>query len=205
MASKGKEEATVRPPMPLSLDDLGLVPTDPNWEHAAACVRMYQAQAVRLTRAEQEEMLDYILQHDYVVRPSAVAVFSHKLYRATMKEVEKEGEDVSNVSWPIFLILSAIYDRLPKKYIKLVRSLHGMTVIIDDTAAYLATVRDPNDASHASATVFNGSTSSSTSSVREYNHAAQIQQEVNNHAVEIQQEVKKQVKKQVKKEVQKIL
>ncbi|KAL6693412.1 hypothetical protein J3F84DRAFT_401296 [Trichoderma pleuroticola] len=164
MASKGKTKATVWPPMPLSLDDLGLAPTDPNCEHAAACVRMYRAQAVRLTRAEQEEMLEYILQHDYVVRPSAVAVFSHKLYRATMKEVEKEGEDVSNVSWPIFLILSAIYGRLPKRYIQLVSSLHGTTEISDNTATYLATVRDPNDTSHASETGFNGSTSSSTSS-----------------------------------------
>lgn len=148
--------------MALSLDDLGLAPNDPNWEHAAACVRMYQGQAVRLTHAQQEEMLEYIMQHDYVKPPSAVKTASaHKLYKATMKQVEKRGEDARNVSWPIFLILSAIYGRLPKGYTRLVRSLHGTTEISDHTTTYFATVRDPNDTSRASATALNGSTSSS--------------------------------------------
>lgn len=126
---------------------------------------MYQAQAVRLSRAQQEEMREYIVQHDYVKSPSAVKRVSvHKLYKATMRKIEERREDASNVSWPISPILSAIYGRLPKVYTRLVGRLYGRTEISDHTTTYLATVRDPNDTSLASAIALNGLTISSISS-----------------------------------------
>ncbi|PNP53909.1 hypothetical protein THARTR1_05726 [Trichoderma harzianum] len=152
MASKSKEkEPMPPPPLALSLEDLNLKPNDVRLQQAISCIHIYQAQATRLTREQQEEMCDIIKNHDYVIVPTAKTASAHKLYKETMRALKNRGKRVENLSWPIYLILSAIYKKLPKKYIKLVRKLYGSNFIGDYTDTYRTLLRGTDSASSVSA------------------------------------------------------
>ncbi|KAL7796443.1 hypothetical protein V8C43DRAFT_321256 [Trichoderma afarasin] len=53
-------------------------------------------------------------------------------------------------AWPIYLILSAVYKKLPKRYIKLVKRFHGTSFIGDYSNTYRTLLRGSDSASSAS-------------------------------------------------------
>ncbi|KAL6909031.1 hypothetical protein GGI43DRAFT_429707 [Trichoderma evansii] len=111
-------------------------PGDPEWDDGIACIKAYQAQATTLTQAQQEEMRDLIKRLDYLMCPTAVGVpQSHKLYRTTIKKFNNERQAPS---WPVFIILTTLYDTLPKRYVEMVRGAYGKTILFDHTKDYLA-------------------------------------------------------------------
>ncbi|KAL6693413.1 hypothetical protein J3F84DRAFT_401298 [Trichoderma pleuroticola] len=111
-------------------------PGDPEWDLGIACIKMFQSQATSLSLGQQEEMRDIIRGLHYVIPRSAIdAPTSHKLYKTTIK---KAASDPESISWPIFLILSTLYQKLPAKYVEEIRRVHGRTSTVDLTSEYLA-------------------------------------------------------------------
>ncbi|PKK46247.1 hypothetical protein CI102_9457 [Trichoderma harzianum] len=151
MPTNAEKEPMPPPPLALSLKDLELKPNDDKLQQAISCIRIYQAQAIRLAREQQEEMCDIIKSHDYVRARTAKIASAHKLYGRTMNALKKKGKRVENLSWPIYLILSAVYKKLPKRYIKLVRRLYGTSFIGDYSNTYRTLLRGSDSASSVSA------------------------------------------------------
>ncbi|KAJ4857883.1 hypothetical protein T069G_08780 [Trichoderma breve] len=58
-------------------------------------------------------------------------------------------------AWPIYLILSAVYKKLPKRYIKLVKRLYGTSFISDYSNTYYTLLRGLDSASSTSANAAN--------------------------------------------------
>lgn len=111
-------------------------PGDPEWDLGIACIQTFQSQATSLSLGQQEEMIEIIRGLHYVIPRSAIgAPTSHKLYKTTIK---KAASDPESISWPIFLILSTLYNKLPAKYINEIRRVHGRTSTDDLTGEYLA-------------------------------------------------------------------
>ncbi|KAL6817562.1 hypothetical protein V8C40DRAFT_269054 [Trichoderma camerunense] len=115
MPTNAEKEPMPPPPLASSLKDLDLKPNDAKLQQAIFRIRIYQAQAIRLTREQQEEMCDIIKSYDYVRVRTAKTASAHKLYKQTMNALKKKGKRVENLSWPIYLILSAVYKKLPKR------------------------------------------------------------------------------------------
>ncbi|KAL7929739.1 hypothetical protein V8C35DRAFT_331071 [Trichoderma chlorosporum] len=137
MASQVKHEASSPNMLKLSSVDLGIEPNHPQWDAGIACIKIYQAQAVVMSTAQQQEMQEYIRTNAYY-KPQFDYATTHRLYKKTMSMLQRNGED--HLSWPIFLILSALYDplALPTKYVQLVEKVFGTSKIEDHTNEYLA-------------------------------------------------------------------
>ncbi|KAM6477314.1 hypothetical protein HDV62DRAFT_401696 [Trichoderma sp. SZMC 28011] len=125
--------------------DLKLEPDDPRYNDGMKCVLMYWAQATKLNTREQEEMVKYMWNRDYVVsRTARMAAVNHKLYRVTMRAFEVSG--LEGLSWPIYLILASIYDKLPKRYALFVMHRFNFRAIEDHTQEYLSAISDEEGA-----------------------------------------------------------
>ncbi|PTB56026.1 hypothetical protein M431DRAFT_83003 [Trichoderma harzianum CBS 226.95] len=117
------------------VEDLNLKSDDPKYSNGINCVLMYWARATTLETHEQEEMIEYLRNHDYYIEPSAkVGVASHKLYRATMQAYDAFG--LEGLSRPVYLILSSLYFDLPEKYLQLIRDRFGSVDIINHSQEY---------------------------------------------------------------------
>ncbi|KAK4059874.1 hypothetical protein Trihar35433_10418 [Trichoderma harzianum] len=147
MASKGKDKSSGPKVLKVTYRDLvrypkhggepeQVEPGDPEWDLGIACIQTFQSQATSLSLGQQEEMIEIIRGLHYVIPPSAIdAPTSHKLYKTTIKKAKSDPE---SISWPIFLILSTVYSKLPAKYITEIRRVHGRTSTEDLTREYLA-------------------------------------------------------------------
>ncbi|PNP53908.1 hypothetical protein THARTR1_05725 [Trichoderma harzianum] len=118
----------------VSCADLGIPSDHPQWFWGIKCIKKYISQAAVMSNAEQQEMYNYIVSHEYDVDRRSVAR-DHKLYKKQMKMVEKYGK--GSISWPIYLILSASYLCLPSGYEYLVRDAFGTSTVEDHTDEYL--------------------------------------------------------------------
>ncbi|KAF3071692.1 hypothetical protein CFAM422_006539 [Trichoderma lentiforme] len=124
----------------LSEKDLDLQPDDPRYEDGIKCVRAYWAQATRLDFEEQDEMVDFILDHHYAVEPSAKKTpTQHYLYLKQMEWLDTFGDRV--LSLPIYLILSTVYDKLPKRYVAMIAQKFLSRVIEDHTQEYFKAIK----------------------------------------------------------------
>ncbi|EHK23817.1 uncharacterized protein TRIVIDRAFT_200150 [Trichoderma virens Gv29-8] len=120
-------------PIKFGEEDLGLEPDDPLYEDGMKCVRTYWAQATRLTARQQEQMIGYMQRREYAIIPSAKNDATlHKIYI----------ENTEWLSWPAYLILASIYDKLPEKYNSLILQLYGTLTIKDYTKEYLEAIDD---------------------------------------------------------------
>lgn len=131
------------------VEDLNLELLDPRYKYGKSCVLMYWAQATTLETREQEEMIQYLQNHDYY---DAVSIqkdnaTSHKLYRATMEAFDAFG--LEGLSRPIYLILSAVYNVLPRFYLQMIRDRFGYTDAINHSKEYRRAIRKSAVATNA--------------------------------------------------------
>ncbi|KAL6824675.1 hypothetical protein J3E69DRAFT_337248 [Trichoderma sp. SZMC 28015] len=96
-------------------------------------------------------MCDITKSYDYVRARTAKTASAHKLYKQTMNALKNQGRRVENLSWPIYLILSAVYKKLSKRYIKLVRRLYGSSTIGDYSNTYRTLLRGSDSSPSANA------------------------------------------------------
>lgn len=120
------------PPLRLDISRLNITPEDPGYEDAIACVSMYWKQAVLLSLADQEEMIQNIIKKRYMMNKSSRAgIAAHRIYRAAT------AQDRSN-TWGAYLILSAIYRQLPWQYEYIVQQKFGSSTIENHINSYFA-------------------------------------------------------------------
>lgn len=120
------------PPLRLDISRLNLPPEDPGYEDAIACVLMYWKQAVLLSPADQQEIIQDIIKRRYMMNKSSRAgITAHPIYRAAT------GQDRSN-TWSAYLILNAIYRQVPWQYEYIVQQKFGSSAIENHLDSYLA-------------------------------------------------------------------
>lgn len=122
---------------------MNLTPEDADYEDAIACVSMYWQQAVLLSPQDQQEMIQEIITRRYTINASPrVKIAAHRLYRAAMKQNRCN-------TWSAFLILSALYHDMPRKYQDIVLQKFGSITIENRLASYFGLYPDtvrPNQA-----------------------------------------------------------
>ncbi|KAL6827662.1 hypothetical protein V8C40DRAFT_264850 [Trichoderma camerunense] len=124
----------------LSEKDLELQPDDPRYEDGVKCIRKYWAYATRLDYGEQEDILDWILNHNYAIEPSVKKTpTQHYLYLLQMRLLDSYGD--MELSLPIYLILSTVYDKLPKRYVAMIGQKFLSRVIEDHTQEYFKAIK----------------------------------------------------------------
>ncbi|UKZ55974.1 hypothetical protein TrVGV298_009798 [Trichoderma virens] len=110
-------------PIPLTMDELQLSPDDERYADGAACVRKYWAHATQLNVWQQKQMIEHIKSHSYAVEPAGSPIQSHKLYREEMLRHQMLG--LVGLTSPPYLILSAVYPKLPEEYVEAVKLAFG--------------------------------------------------------------------------------
>ncbi|KAL7896294.1 hypothetical protein HDV63DRAFT_385363 [Trichoderma sp. SZMC 28014] len=124
------------PPLRLDISRLDITPEDPGYEDALACVNMYWKQAVLLSPADQEEMIQIIVKRRYMMnKTSRAGIGGHRIYRAATRK------DRSN-TWSAYLILSAIYRQMPLQYECKVQQKFGSSTIENRLSSYIALYPD---------------------------------------------------------------
>ncbi|KAL5091516.1 hypothetical protein Trisim1_003120 [Trichoderma cf. simile WF8] len=124
----------------LSEKDLELQPDDPRYEDGVKCIRKYWAHVIRLDYDEQNDMVDWILNHNYAIEPSAKKTpTQHYLYLLQMRLLDSYGD--MELSLPIYLILSTVYDKLPKRYVAMIGQKFLSRVIEDHTQEYFKAIK----------------------------------------------------------------
>ncbi|KAM0481779.1 hypothetical protein ACHAPX_003105 [Trichoderma viride] len=120
------------PPLRLDISGLNLPPEDPGYEDAIACVLMYWKQAVLLSLADQQAMIQETMKRRYIMNKSSRAgIAAHRIYRAAT------SQERSN-TWCAYLILSAIYRQVPWQYEYIVQQKFGSSVIENHVNSYFA-------------------------------------------------------------------
>ncbi|KAH0521795.1 hypothetical protein TsFJ059_005733 [Trichoderma semiorbis] len=97
----------VPPPRPLEIATLVWNKNKRPFADAVACVEAYWAHASQMDAETQEHMIQHISRgHCTHTRSSLKQASSHRLYKAAMKDHAKN-------TWPVYLILNAMYNTLP--------------------------------------------------------------------------------------------
>ncbi|KAL7824212.1 hypothetical protein V8C26DRAFT_385289 [Trichoderma gracile] len=108
----------------LTIADLRLNEDNEVFADAVACVQTYWSQASQMSAESQEVMIQLILNQDYALTDwSRKFASRHRLHLTLSKK-----DDAS--AWPAFLILDALYKKLPRIYLP--------TALEDHTDDYLA-------------------------------------------------------------------
>ncbi|KAL7800250.1 hypothetical protein V8C37DRAFT_407204 [Trichoderma ceciliae] len=106
--------------------DLDIQESDPMYADAVRCVQTYWKQASHMTYGQRQKYLWYLEctnREDFLVKP----------FRAC----DDEGNFlVGKLSWPAYLLLSTLYEDLPKTYIEAIEERYGSSVIEDHTDVY---------------------------------------------------------------------
>lgn len=117
-------------PLRLDVSRLNLTPEDPDYEDAISCVSMYWKQAILLSPTDQEEMTQIIKGKRYMMNKSSRGCIStHRMYRAATKH------DRCN-TWSAYLILKAIYHKVPRQYERIVQQKFGFLTIENRLNSY---------------------------------------------------------------------
>jgi hypothetical protein len=89
------------PPIPFSIEDLDLNPTDQLYATAVRAIRGYHRQAVNMTKQEQMEYITMLLLGEYKIHDSAVKIpVNYKVYKACKKEP----------TWPRYVVVNSIHN-----------------------------------------------------------------------------------------------
>ncbi|OPB40616.1 hypothetical protein A0O28_0006960 [Trichoderma guizhouense] len=134
---EGLSDANV--PLELTIASLDLGKNDQDFADGIACVQAYWEQASQMDAETQEQMRHLILTRQFALSQSArQSISKHRLYRNAM------GKDEMN-TWPIFLMLKAMYKDLPHSYMRKVCA-KGFAIDPEDhtndyMAAYPNTIR----------------------------------------------------------------
>ncbi|PKK50676.1 hypothetical protein CI102_7167 [Trichoderma harzianum] len=134
---EGLSDANV--PLELTIASLDLGKNDQDFADGIACVQAYWEQASQMDAETQEQMRHLILTRQFALSQSArQSISKHRLYRNAM------GKDEMN-TWPIFLMLKAMYKDLPHSYMRKVCA-KGFAIDSEDhtndyMAAYPNTIR----------------------------------------------------------------
>ncbi|UKZ82965.1 hypothetical protein TrVFT333_010766 [Trichoderma virens FT-333] len=123
-------------PRELTIESLDLGKNDEDFADGIACVQAYWAQASQMDATTQEHMRHLIITKQFSLTfSSRQSIFKHRLYRGAI------GQDEAN-TWPIFLILRAIYKDLPQPYIQRLRAKGLVVKTSDHTDDYMAAYPD---------------------------------------------------------------
>ncbi|KAJ4855665.1 hypothetical protein T069G_09033 [Trichoderma breve] len=117
-------------PQELTIASLDLGKDDEDFADGIACVQAYWEQASHMNTNTQEQMRHLIISKQFVhTLSSRQSICKHRLYRGAM------GKDEMN-TWPIFLMLKAMYKDLPRSYMRKVRAKGFVTNPEDHTDDY---------------------------------------------------------------------
>ncbi|KAF3070218.1 hypothetical protein CFAM422_006698 [Trichoderma lentiforme] len=123
-------------PLELTIASLDLGKDDQDFADGIACVQAYWEQASQMDADTQEQMRHLIITKQFALGLSArQSISKHRLYRGLI------GKDETN-TWPIFLMLKAIYKELPRSYMRKVRAKGFVTNPEDHTNDYMAAYPD---------------------------------------------------------------
>ncbi|KKO96733.1 hypothetical protein THAR02_11164 [Trichoderma harzianum] len=123
-------------PLELTIASLDLGKDDEDFADGIACVQAYWEQAPQMDTNTQEQMRHLILTKQFAhTLSSRQSISKHRLYRGAM------GKDEMN-TWPIYLMLKAIYKELPHSYLRKVRAKGFITNPEDHTNDYLISYPD---------------------------------------------------------------
>ncbi|KAL7931498.1 hypothetical protein V8C35DRAFT_282497 [Trichoderma chlorosporum] len=126
-------------PYELTIASLDLGKDDEDFADGVACVQAYWAHASQMDANMQEQMRELIISKQFALTLSSrQSISKHRLYRGTV------GKDDLN-TWPIFLILKALYKDLPQSYLRKLRAkgldVNGLDYTHEYMAAYPNTVQ----------------------------------------------------------------
>ncbi|PTB50960.1 hypothetical protein M431DRAFT_8995 [Trichoderma harzianum CBS 226.95] len=131
---EGLSDADV--PRELTIASLDLGKDDEDFADGIACVQAYWEQASQMDTNTQEQMRHLIISKQFAhTLSSRQSISKHRLYRGAM------GKDEMN-TWPIFLMLKAMYKDLPHSYLRKVRAKGFITNPEDHTDDYMAAYHD---------------------------------------------------------------
>ncbi|KAL6825436.1 hypothetical protein J3E69DRAFT_380639 [Trichoderma sp. SZMC 28015] len=117
-------------PRELTIASLDLGKDDEDFADGIACVQAYWEQASHMKTNTQEQMRHLIISKQFVhTLSSRQSISKHRLYRGAM------GKDEMN-TWPVFLMLKAMYKDLPRSYMRKVRAKGFVTNPEDHTDDY---------------------------------------------------------------------
>ncbi|QYT05113.1 hypothetical protein H0G86_012009 [Trichoderma simmonsii] len=123
-------------PLELTIASLDLGKDDEDFADGIACVQAYWEQASQMDADTQEQMRHLIITKQFALNLSARQCISkHRLYRGLI------GKDEMN-TWPIYLMLKAMYKDLPRSYMRKVRAKGFDVEPEDHTSDYMAAYPD---------------------------------------------------------------
>ncbi|KAL6699418.1 hypothetical protein J3F84DRAFT_404479 [Trichoderma pleuroticola] len=123
-------------PRELTIASLDLGKDDEDFADGIACVQAYWEQASQMDTDTQEQMRHLIITKQFVqTLSSRQSISKHRLYRGAI------GKDEMN-TWPIFLILKAMYKELPQPYMRKLRAKGFVVHTEDHTSDYMAAYPD---------------------------------------------------------------
>ncbi|KAL7956000.1 hypothetical protein V8C34DRAFT_326668 [Trichoderma compactum] len=123
-------------PRELTIASLDLGKDDQDFADGIACVQAYWEQASQMDADTQEKMRHLIMTKQFALSLSArQSISKHRLYRSAIVK-----DDLS--TWPIFLLLKAMYKDLPQSYIHRVSGKGFVVDTVDHTSDYMAAYPD---------------------------------------------------------------
>ncbi|KAL6811811.1 hypothetical protein V8C40DRAFT_257550 [Trichoderma camerunense] len=123
-------------PLELTIASLDLGKDDEDFADGIACVQAYWEQASQMDAETQEQMRHLIITKQFALNLSARQCISkHRLYRGLI------GKDEMN-TWPIYLMLKAMYKDLPRSYMRKIRAKGFDVEPEDHTSDYMAAYPD---------------------------------------------------------------
>lgn len=123
-------------PRELTIASLDLGKDDQDFADGIACVQAYWEQASQMDADTQEKMRHLIITKKFALSLSArQSISKHRLYRGLVRKDERN-------TWPIFLILKAIYKDLPQSYMHKLRAKGFVVDTVDHTSDYMAAYPD---------------------------------------------------------------
>lgn len=127
----------LKPPK-FEIEDLCMLESDPIYHNAVRCVQTYWKQAANMTEGQRQKYLWYLqrshIKH-FVVKPFEEVggtITAHSLY-------QRARDDAGNfvrLSWPVYLLLTSLYEDLPQRYKEAIATKYGSSAIEDHTIIY---------------------------------------------------------------------
>ncbi|KAK4064777.1 uncharacterized protein Triagg1_8964 [Trichoderma aggressivum f. europaeum] len=123
-------------PRELTIASLDLGKDDQDFADGIACVQAYWEQASQMDENTQEQMRHLIITKQFALSLSArQTITKHRLYRGLTRKDETN-------TWPIFLMLKAMYKSLPQSYVHKLRAKGFVVDTVDHTSDYMAAYPD---------------------------------------------------------------
>lgn len=127
----------LKPPK-LEIEDLCIPESDPIYSNAIRCVQTYWKQAASMTENQRQKYLWY-LQKAHIKHFAAKPFECHGGTIAAHNLYQRARDDAGNfvrLSWPAYLLLSSLYEEIPKRYKEAIAKKYGTSDIEDHTTIY---------------------------------------------------------------------